>query len=53
MSSDFKKEGNFDKEDYDSYFEGPINIDSNKGGILVGTTDDIEKLRPRSPPKNP
>lgn len=49
---DFKIEGNYDKEEYESYFTGEINLDSYEGGQLMGTTDEIEKLRSKSPPKN-
>eukprot|EP00919_Chromeraceae_sp_WS-2016_P010383 GHVR01024308.1.p1 GENE.GHVR01024308.1~~GHVR01024308.1.p1 ORF type:complete len:109 (+),score=14.11 GHVR01024308.1:801-1127(+) len=48
---------NFDSSRYCSWFEGDSNLlryphtKSFQGGKLVGTTDEIENLRPRSPPK--
>jgi hypothetical protein len=39
---------NWDKDLYNSYFEGPPNSYSN----LVGTTSEIENLRPRSPSRD-
>lgn len=29
-----------------------VNIEGPVGGMLLGTTDKIELIRPRSPPKN-
>lgn len=52
IGSDFKKEGNYNFEEHQSYFRGEIDIESNRGGMLLGTTEDIERLRPKSPPKN-
>lgn len=49
---DFKKEGNYDRDEYQSYFQGNIDPDSYIGGTLLGTTEEIEKLRSKSPPKN-
>ncbi len=43
---------NFDKEEYEKYFKGEINLKGPVGGRYLGTTNDIEKLRPKSPPKN-
>lgn len=52
VGSDFKKDGNYDPEEYQSFFEGEINTTSYTGGKLLGTTEEIEKLRSKSPPKN-
>lgn len=49
---DFKKEGNYDADEYRSYFKGEIDQESYNGGTLLGTNEEIEKLRSKSPPKN-
>ena len=43
---------NYNKEVYEKYFEGPVNLEGPEGGRLLGTTDEIEMIRPKSPPKN-
>lgn len=40
---------NFDLNVYNSWLEGEINLDSYIGGSYIGTTEDIESLRPKSP----
>lgn len=48
-------ESNFNLEEYNSWFEGDKTypqIQNYKGGRYVGTTTDIEQLRPKSPTKS-
>ena len=40
---------NFNRKDYESWFEGPVNYDTYKGGRFIGSTKEIEILRPKSP----
>lgn len=42
---------NYDQEKYESFFKGEINMSGPMGGELVGTTEQIERIRPKSPPK--
>ena len=43
-------ETNFNRKDYESWFEGPPRLYENfKGGRFIGTTKEIEMLRPKSP----
>ena len=43
---------NYNKEEYRSFFKGEINPKGPKGGMYLGSTPEIEKIRPKSPPKN-
>ena len=40
---------NWNRERYESWFEGPVNLDNFKGGRFIGSTKEIELLRPKSP----
>ena len=42
---------NYSKEMYERYFEGSVNIEGPDGGRLLGTTEEIEMIRPKSPTK--
>lgn len=42
---------NLNIDSYMKWFEGDIKLDSFIGGNLVGSTPEIESLRPKSPPK--
>lgn len=42
---------NFNLETYMKWFEGEVKLDGYVGGTLMGTTSEIESLRPKSPPK--
>lgn len=42
---------NFNYEAYMKWFEGEVRLDTYVGGYLLGTTPEIESLRPKSPPK--
>lgn len=35
---------NFDKEKYESFFKGPINMNDHMGGELIGSTEQIERI---------
>lgn len=43
---------NWDQSEYDSWFQGEASMDGYRGGRFLGTTQQIETLRPKSPPKN-
>lgn len=43
---------NWNREKYKSWFEGPEKLKGYKGGRYTGTTNQIENLRPKSPPKS-
>lgn len=43
---------NYSKEVYDGFFEGEVSNTGYKGGKYMGTTDEIERIRPKSPPKS-
>lgn len=44
-------QSNFNGEVYSKWFEGDINLKGFQGGTIIGTTTEIENLRPKSPPK--
>lgn len=43
---------NFSLEVYNKFFEGSFNEEGPYGGRLLGTTKEIERVRPKSPPKD-
>lgn len=43
---------NFDVSEYNSWFYGESNMEGFRGGRFLGSTKQIETLRPKSPPKN-
>lgn len=47
----YLREGGFDRETYDKWFEGEPQPNSYVGGRLLQTTEAIEALRPKSPPR--
>ena len=43
---------NWNKDKYKQWFEGTENLNGYEGGRYTGTTNHIENLRPKSPPKS-